>query len=60
MNYWVTSTPAALNYADVNDAIKSANELFNGCVLANIPDSARITFRQHRSDARKEYERNNG
>ena len=30
----------ALNYADVNDAIKSANEVFNGCVLANIPNSA--------------------
>jgi hypothetical protein len=29
-----------LNYADVNDAIKSANEVFNGCVLANIPNSA--------------------
>jgi hypothetical protein len=26
-----------LNYADVNDAVKNANELFNGCVLINIP-----------------------
>ena len=30
----------SLNYADVNDAVKNANELFNGCVLINIPGSA--------------------
>ena len=30
----------SLNYADVNDAVKNANELFNGCVLVNIPGSA--------------------
>jgi hypothetical protein len=29
-----------LNYADVNDAVENANELFNGCVLVNIPGSA--------------------
>jgi hypothetical protein len=28
-----------LNYADVNDAVKNANELFNGCALVNIPGS---------------------
>jgi len=30
----------SLNYADVNDAVKIANELFNGCVLVNIPGPA--------------------
>jgi len=29
-----------LDYADVNDAVKNINELFNGCVLVNIPGSA--------------------
>src|SRR6185369_10782169 len=29
-----------LNFADVNDAVKSVNELFNSCVLVNIPGSA--------------------
>jgi hypothetical protein len=28
-----------LNYTDVNDAVKNANELFNGCALVNIPGS---------------------
>jgi hypothetical protein len=29
-----------LDYADVNDAVKYVNELFNGCVLVNIAGSA--------------------
>jgi len=28
-----------LNYADVNDAVKNINELFNGCILVSIPVS---------------------
>ena len=29
-----------LNYSDVNDAIRSVNESFNGCVLINVPPLA--------------------
>jgi hypothetical protein len=37
------SNTCDLNYTDVNDAVKNVNELFNGCVLVNIPASANNT-----------------